>query len=93
LDEYVIAARNTNKKNLDLHHITLASNVTDLSNLFANMPDVESIDLTGWQTDNVKNMNSMFKNDPKLTTIKGLENLDTSHVTNMIGMFSNDTSL
>ena len=93
LDEYVIAARHTNKTNLDLSHINLSPNTTDLNNLFANMPNVESIDLTGWQTGNVKNMNSMFKNDTKLTTIKGFENLDTSHVTNMSGMFSNDTSL
>lgn len=88
LDKYIEVVRKTNKTTLDLSNITLSPHATDLSNLFANMPNVTSIDLTGWDTSNVTNMNSMFSNDPNLTTIKGLENWDTSKVTNMSFMFA-----
>ena len=52
------------------------------------MPNIESIDLTGWDTGNITDMSYMFFNDPKLTTIKGLEGFKTSNVTNMSNMFA-----
>ena len=93
LDEYVNAAKHTNKTNLDLSHITLASNTTDLSNLFANMPKLTTIKgLETWDTSHVTNMSGMFYNDPKLTTIKGLENWHTENVTDMSNMFASYTN-
>ena len=56
------------------------------------MPNIESIDLTGWDTGNITDMSYMFFNDPKLATIKGLEGFDTSNVTNMSNMFASYTN-
>ncbi|CCI84450.1 hypothetical protein FC52_GL000756 [Lactobacillus pasteurii DSM 23907 = CRBIP 24.76] len=88
LDEYVNAAKYTNKTNLDLSGINLSPSITSFNNLFSNMPNIESIDLTGWDTGNITDMSYMFFNDPKLTTIKGLEDFNTSNVTNMAFMFA-----
>lgn len=54
--------------------------------------DISSIQITS-PVKAAKDSSYLFANMPKLTTISGLENLDTSSTTNMEGIFKNDTSL
>ncbi|WP_304228062.1 BspA family leucine-rich repeat surface protein [Lactobacillus kitasatonis] len=89
---YARAIKNSNATTADLSDINLSPSITSFNNLFSNMPNIESIDLTGWDTGNITDMSYMFFNDPKLTTIKGLEGFDTSNVTNMSNMFASYTN-
>ena len=68
------------------------------SNLFSNLPNVTSIDVSNLDTTGVTNMSHMFENDQSLTNIifkKESEETkwNTSDVTDMTAMFKNDTSL
>ena len=92
LDIYLKALSNAGTKTIDLSGINLSPSITSFNKLFSNMPNIESIDLTGWDTGNITDMSYMFFNDPKLTTIKGLEGFDTSNVTNMSNMFASYTN-
>lgn len=87
LDIYLKALSNAGTKTIDLSGINLSPSITSFNNLFSNMPNIESIDLTGWDTGNITDMSYMFFNDPKLKTIKGLEDFKTFNVTNMAYMF------
>ena len=44
-------------------------NVTDMSNMFNNCPDLTSLDVSNFNTANVTDMRSMFNSCEKLTTI------------------------
>ena len=92
LDIYLKALSNAGTKTIDLRGINLSPSITSFNKLFSNMPNIESIYLTGWDTRNITDMSYMFFNDPKLTTIKGLEGFDTSNVTNMSNMFASYTN-
>ncbi|WP_295079010.1 BspA family leucine-rich repeat surface protein [Ruminococcus sp.] len=61
------------------------SNVNDMSYMFCNCDNLESLDLSMLNTSNVKTMRCMFMGN-KLTSVN-LKNIDTSSVTNMYGMF------
>ena len=61
--------------------------IKNVSGLFKDSKAV-SIDVTRFNTSNVDNMESMFKNT-EATEIKGLEYLNTSKVTKMANMFDN----
>ena len=65
------------------------SNVTSMSNMFKMATAISNIDLTGWNTAKVLNMNSMFANTLSLNTLKGVEAFDTSSLTDAGAMFSN----
>lgn len=60
--------------------------VTSLNTMFARSP-FQTIDISTWDTGNVKNFSSMFGECSSLVTITGIENLDTSSATAMNGMF------
>lgn len=87
LDEYILSQKNTHAKTIDLSNVSLSDDITSLSGLFSNMTDLESVNLTGLDTSHITDMSNMFFNTPKLTTIIGIENLDTHNVKNMGGMF------
>ena len=57
------------------------------SNLFSNLTNVTSIDLSNIDTSGVTSMEAMFLSDTSLTDITFGENFNTSNVTNMNGMF------
>ena len=57
--------------------------------MFSNCTSLTTLDLSGWDTSNVTDMNEMFNYCTSLTTIKGLENFNTSKVTKMIRTFNN----
>ena len=59
--------------------------------IFTNNENVKSIDLTGFNTSNVINMDAMFASY-NITELIGLETLDTSNVTSMKSMFYKNKS-
>ena len=72
------------------------SNVVDMSSAFSNgdssylgdaNANIECINVKGWNTSNVTNMEAMFGHQTKLKDIIGIEDWDVSNVTNMNGMF------
>ena len=70
LDAVIRAAKNSNATTLDLSGVSFSPSITSFNNLFSNMPKIESIDLTGWDTSHSTDMSYMFFNDPKLKIIK-----------------------
>ena len=57
------------------------------SNLFSNLTNVTSIDLSNMDTSGIVGMNGMFENDKVLTNIVFGDNFNTSNTTNMTAMF------
>ena len=60
--------------------------------MFGGLPQVESIDLSSFDTSRVTNMSYMFSGCRKLTTLD-LSGFDTAQVTRMNGMFGSCTNL
>ena len=58
------------------------------SNLFSNLTNVTSIDLSNMDTSGIVGMNGMFENDKVLTNIVFGDNFNTSNATNMTAMFN-----
>ena len=82
----------TKLKQIDLHTWDTSS-VSTCHWLFRDCSSLEFINIEGWDTSHVNNMDRMFGECPKLTTIKGLNKLNTSNVQAMQVMFISDTSL
>ena len=61
--------------------------------MFQNDSKLTTIDLSGWNTKKVTNMNFMFYKCTSLNNIIFGDNFDTSKVTQMVGMFNGCTSL
>ncbi|EOJ64784.1 BspA family leucine-rich repeat surface protein, partial [Enterococcus faecalis] len=59
----------------------------DMSYLFTFFENIEKLDVSGWQTSNVKNMKQAFGELSYLREISGLSDWDTSNVTDMSRMF------
>lgn len=82
----------TKLKQIDLHTWDISS-VSTCHWLFRDCSSLEFINIEGWDTSHVNNMDRMFGECPKLTTIKGLNKLNTSNVQAMQVMFISDISL
>jgi len=61
------------------------SEITDMSGLFKYIDEIETLDLSGWDTKTVTNMSRMFYNSD---FNHPLDSFDTSNVTDMSEMFS-----
>ena len=84
---------NTHKlDNPKLGHL-VTSKATVMSSMFGAAIGLNTIDVSGFDTSNVVSMNGLFDGDWRLTSIVGLESLDTSKVTNMSSMFGNCQNL
>ncbi|MDB6254794.1 BspA family leucine-rich repeat surface protein [Lactobacillus amylovorus] len=95
LRAYVKALGNSGATLIDLSGNNFTINkesLTDLSSLFANMPNLKEVNVTGLVTDKVENVSRMFYNDSALTTIVGLDTWDTSNVTDMSYIFASFTN-
>ena len=95
LRAYVKALGNSGATSIDLsvNNFTInKESLTDLSSLFANMPNLKEVNVTGLVTDKVENVSRMFYNDSALTTIVGLDTWDTSNVTDMSYIFASFTN-
>ena len=64
------------------------SSVTDMSYMFKNCSYISDLDLTGWDTSNVKTIKGMFEGCEKLDILIGLPDLNVSSVTDMSYLFS-----
>ncbi len=82
---------NSGLKSLSARNINLV-NVTNLSSMFSNLINLETLDFTGLDTTGVTNLYSMFSYCQKLTSLD-LRGFDTSSATNISSMFSNCTLL
>ena len=83
---------NSNNSFIDLTDIDV-SELDDLSGVFAFLKKVEVIDISGWDTSNVRYMHHMFRYCPKLKNIIGIEILDVSKLESSNCMFSNCENL
>ena len=72
---------------LDLTDIDI-SELDSLSSIFGILNNVEVVDISGWDTSNVIDMNFMFSQCTKLKKIIGIENLDVSKLEKANFMFS-----
>ena len=63
------------------------------SNLFSNLTNVTSIDLSNLDTSGMTNMSNMFSGNTLLTSINFGDNFNTSNVNNMRAMFNDCNSL
>ena len=94
LRAYVKSKANSGATSIDVSNFDLNKNdLSDLSGLFTNMPNLKEVIVTGLVTDKVKNVSRMFYNDSALTTIVGLNTWRTSNVTDMSYMFAKDEKL
>lgn len=64
------------------------SSVTDMQSMFRSCRSITNLDLSSFNTERVENMCEMFWHCENLTTITGLDKLNTASVTDMHGMFS-----
>ncbi|WP_056938259.1 BspA family leucine-rich repeat surface protein, partial [Lactobacillus kitasatonis] len=86
LDIYLKALSNAGTKAVDLSGINLSPNVTSLHGLFASMPNLESVNLSGLDISHITDMSDMFLGDGNLESLD-LSGLDLSNVTNTSLMF------
>ena len=68
------------------------SNVSDMTHMFSNMPNIIRLNIKNFDTNNVAHMSYMFSNNPNLQNID-VGNIDTSNVIMMDHMFENNTNL
>ena len=59
-----------------------------MNSMFEECKELENLDLTNFNTSNVRNMNHMFRGCSKLKEIKGINNFDMSKVIKKNEMFS-----
>ena len=86
LQEYLKSEIERQGKNVVIRNLD-ASLVEDFSHLFENIAyGVETLDLSGWKTSNIKDMSWMFNDCSALKSID-LSGWDTSNVENMSLMF------
>ena len=69
------------------------SKVTSMEAMFRNNPKLTNLDVSGWNTSNVTNMDSVFEDCTSLKNIVGLADWNTAKVEDMYGMFENCMSL
>ena len=87
LKEYLKSEIERQGENVSIRNLD-ASLVEDMSELFCVIGnDVKTLDLSGWDTSNVKNMGDMFYGCHNLKSLN-LSGWDTSNVENMKQMFS-----
>ena len=85
--------KSSKAKTIDLRNTSLASNITDLSTAFCNDQAVEEIDMTGFDTSHITDMNHMFANCSALTSLNLSWGGNTKNVKNFAWMFANDNNL
>lgn len=67
--------------------------VTNMSGMFKNLSNIETLDLSSFITDKVTNTTEMFLNDNNLERIETSSLFNLDNVTNSLDMFKNCTSL
>ena len=65
----------------------ITSNLIEMEGMFQDCEEIESLDLSNFDTSNVTNMAFLFNNCNNLKEIKGLNNFITTKVTDFQSMF------
>ena len=101
-DIYINGEHKTEKKNkfyftqqndkLNVVRISWNKKINDVSSMFNGCEKIVEIDLSKFETSNIKTMNAMFQGCKSLISLS-LPNIDTSNVTIIAGMFSSCNSL
>ena len=73
--------------NADLSKWNLTK-LTSIEGLFGECEKLQSVDLTGWDISRVKSFFALFSGCYELTSIKGIEDWDTSNVISMMAIFA-----
>ncbi len=81
-----------NPVELDLTDVDV-SEINNFECLFYELPKIEIIDISGWDTSNAKNFINCFSECFKLKEIIGIEDLDTSNTVELTNMFYQCQSL
>ena len=77
---------NNNNSFIDLTDIDI-SGLNDLLGVFFKLYNMEYVDISGWDTSNVRDMDAMFSQCKNLKNIIGIENLDVSKLKDANSMF------
>ena len=64
-----------------------------MSGIFQFCESLENLDLSNWDTSNVKNMDYMFKQCNKLKELKGLDKFNTDKLESMAEIFNSCNEL
>lgn len=78
---------------VNLSGLQNVSNAINMMSMFAGCSSLKELDVSKFNTQNVKIFTNMFKNCSSLTSIKGLYNFDTPEATSFSGMFEGCSSL
>lgn len=62
-------------------------NVTTLASMLYCVPDIQTLNVTGWNTSKITNMSKFLMSVESLTTIIGIDRWNVEKVTNMSSMF------
>lgn len=92
INGYVQAIKNSNATAIDLTTTTLNSNVTNLELLFSSIPNVKSINLSGWDTSRVTNIYATFFNDESLESVN-ISGWNLSNAESIASLFYGDSNL
>lgn len=82
----IINKRYISNSTLNLNDI-FTIKITDMSYLFSDFTQLESIDISDWKIINVETFESMFENCPNLKEIKGIEKWEINDDVNLKNMF------
>ena len=78
--------------NTNVVRIIWNKKINDVTSVFSGCDKIIEIDLSKFETSNIRMMNAMFQGCTSLTSLS-LPNIDTSNVTNMGGIFNGCNSL
>jgi surface protein len=92
LKTYLNVVKKNGATSVDLSSTTLSSSVTDLQLAFANLPNVKSINLSGWDTSHVTNVYAAFAFDSALTDVN-LSGWNLSGTDSIKSLFYQDSNL
>lgn len=84
---------NTNLQNIKGLDKFITPNIENIQSMFSTCGNLKEVDFTNCVTKNLKNIQYLFYNDYKLTTIIGIENLNVENITSMANLFNRCESL
>ena len=84
---YLNAGENT------IEYYAYSSKITAMSDMLQGCNDMYSVDFSEWDFSHITTVRSLFNGCSSLTSIEGIENINTSNITDFGYLFNNCTSL